>query len=72
MIDNYFGLLRGLSNENKLELIVRLSKSIVLKPTANNKTVDHFFGAFKSEKTAEEIITEIKDSRTFNRNINIL
>lgn len=69
MIDNYFGLLRSLSKENKLKLIAKLSNSIIEDVSENENVVDRFFGAFKSDKSAEEIIKEIRDSRTFNRTI---
>ena len=69
LIDNYFGLLRSLSSENKLKLIAKLSSSIINEDTDNEDIIDMFFGAFKSEKSAEELIKEIRESRTFNRTI---
>ncbi len=69
LIDNYFGLLRSLSSENKLKLIAKLSNSIINEDTDNEDIIDMFFGAFKSEKSAEELIKEIRESRTFNRTI---
>lgn len=69
MIDNYFGLMRGLSTEYKIKLIAKLSNSIVEEVTKKEHLVDKYYGAFKSEKSAEEIISEIRDSRTFNRSI---
>jgi len=69
MIDNYFGLLRSLSKENKLKLIAKLSNSMIEEVEGNENQIDRFFGAFKSDKTAEEIIQEIKESRNFNRTI---
>jgi len=69
LIDNYYGLLSSLSKENKIKLIAKLSDSIVEEATENENLVDKFFGAFKSEKSAEELIKEIRDSRTFNRTI---
>jgi predicted metal-binding transcription factor (methanogenesis marker protein 9) len=69
LIDNYFGLLRSLSKENKLRLIDKLSKSIVDEAAKDENLADKFFGAFKSEKSAEDIITEIRNSRTFTRTI---
>ncbi|MEI8087851.1 MAG: hypothetical protein WCG93_16690 [Paludibacter sp.] len=69
LIDNYFGLLRGLSKETKLQLISKLSNSMIEKVDENESLVDRFFCAFKSEKSAEEIIKEIRESRTFNRTI---
>ena len=69
IIDNYFGLLRGLSTEYKIKLIAKLSNSIVEEVKENESLVDKFYGAFKSKKNAEEIILEIRESRTFNRTI---
>lgn len=69
LIENYFGLLSGLSKENKLRLIAKLTKSIVEEEVEEENLADRFYGAFKSEKSAEDIITEIRNSRTFNRTI---
>jgi hypothetical protein len=69
LIDNYFGLLNGLSKENKLRLIARLSNSVADEVIAKEDVVDKFFGAFKSDKSAEEIIREIRESRNFNRSV---
>ena len=73
MVDDYYGLLRNLSKETKLKLIEKLSNSITENTVSENDSlVDKFFGAFKSDKSAEEIIKEIKESRTFNRTIEAL
>lgn len=69
LIDNYFGLLDSLSKENKIKLIARLSNSIVNEASNGEDVIDRFFGAFLSDKSAEEIIKEINDSRTFTRTI---
>ncbi|HLN73427.1 MAG: hypothetical protein ACM3O8_02045 [Methylococcaceae bacterium] len=69
LIENYFGLLNGLSKENKLRLIARLSNSVADEVVKNEDVVDKYFGAFKSDKSAEEIIKEIRESRNFNRSI---
>jgi len=69
LIDNYFGLLSSLSKENKIKLIARLSNSIVDEVSEKENVVDRFFGAFKSDKSAEEIINDIKGSRTFKSKI---
>ena len=69
LIDNYFGLLSSLSKENKIRLIAKLSNSIIEESTEDENVVDNFFGAFKSEKSAEELIKEIRESRIFNRTI---
>ena len=67
LVDNYFGLLRSLSKENKLRLIAKLSNSIAEETFVDENLADKFYGAFKSEKRAEDIIKEIRESRTFNR-----
>ena len=66
LIDNYYGLLSSLSKENKIRLIAKLSNSILEESAENENVVDKFFGAFKSEKSAEELIMEIRESRIFN------
>ena len=67
IVETYSGLLEGLSQESKTELIESLSKS--LKSENKNKESDFYnsFGAFASEKPAEEIISEIKSSRKFRK-----
>ncbi len=67
MIDNYYGLMRGLSNDFKIKIIAKLSNSIVNETTENKRLADKFYGAFKSNKNAEEIIADITESRTFKR-----
>ena len=70
MVDDYYGLLRNLSKETKIKLIAKLSNSIIEDNTSENENVvDNFFGAFKSNKSAEEIIKEIRESRSFNHTI---
>jgi hypothetical protein len=65
IVEAFVELFEGLSFTNKLELIESLSKS--LKEESSKKEENFFksFGAFVSEKSAEEIVKEIKDSRYF-------
>lgn len=72
LLDSYFGLLNGLDRENKIKLIAKLSNSIIEEKHNKNDIIDMFFGAFESEKSAKEIIKEIKDSRKFSRTIEAL
>lgn len=67
LIESYFGLLKNLSADSKLELIAKLSNS--MKTTKPLKEVDlkSLYGAFVSDKSADELIDEIKQARTFNR-----
>lgn len=63
----YSGLFEGLSVISKIELIELLTKS--LKKQVSDKEKDFFqsFGAFATEKSADEIIVEIKESRNFTQ-----
>ena len=69
MADNYSGLLNGLSKENKLRLIAKLSNSMADEVVKNEDRIDKYFGAFISDKSAQEIIKELKKSRNFNRSV---
>ena len=64
ILENYSKLFEGLSAMNKIELIERLSKSLKVKETKRN-TFYKSFGAFASDKSAEEIMSEIKENRNF-------
>lgn len=65
ILNNYYGLLNNLDSESKLELIIKLSNSLMKKNKKNN--LDVLFGAFKTKKSADEIISDIKNSRNFKR-----
>lgn len=67
LIDSYLGLLNNLSPDNKLELISKLSDSLKGPNKPNEKSIGDLYGAFISKKSADEINTELKDNRNFNR-----
>ncbi len=69
LIDGYLQMLDNLSPSNKLDLISKLTTSIKSDITDKKSSFKEAFGAFESEKTAEEIINEIRNSRTFTRQI---
>ena len=63
IVETYSALFEGLNPVSKLELIERLSKSL---KSDNKKKESNFyksFGAFASDKSAEEISKEIKSGR---------
>ena len=66
IVETYSRLFSGLSSISKLELIENLSKSI--KNEKKNKDITFYksFGAFVSNKSAEEIVADIKANRKFN------
>ena len=67
IVENYSALFEGLSSLNKLELIESLSKSLKNEKTTKDSNFYKSFGGFSSEKSAEEIIADIKSSRTFRK-----
>ena len=67
--DFYYELLSNLNADSKLELISRLSESLKTKKKAKEVSLSSLFGAFKSKKSAETIISEIRADRTFERKI---
>ena len=70
LIDNYFGLVNSLDRENKIKLMAKLSTSIAddkIDKDDKKNVIDKFFGAFKSKKNADEIISKIREGRVFNR-----
>ncbi len=64
-IDNYIGLIDNLEPKYKLEIIEKISRSLRYKKTKQKSA----FGAFVSNKSAEELIVDIQSSRIFNRQI---
>ena len=69
IVDGYVGLLDNLSTTNKLDLISRLTASVKTDLTKKKSSLKKAFGAFESKKSAEEIIDEIRKSRTSTRQI---
>ena len=69
IIDGYLKLLNNLSLNNKLDLISKLTLSIKSDIADKKSSFQEAFDAFESNKTAEEIIAEIRNSRTFTRQI---
>jgi hypothetical protein len=70
IVETYAELFEGISSLSKIELIESLSRSLKVEKTAKDKKFYKSFGAFSSEKSAEEIIADIRSSRKFrNREI---
>ena len=65
--DYYFELLRNLNSESKIDLISKQSQSLKKGKKEKFISLEDLFGAYKSEESAEEIIAELRASRTFNR-----
>lgn len=69
LIEGYLRLLDNLSPSNKLDLISKLTTSVKTDITDRKKYFYKAFGALESKKSADQIINDIRDSRTFNRQI---
>ena len=72
VVDYYYGFLKNLKHDSKLDLISKLSESLKSTEKTEETSLQSLFGAYKSEETAEEIITSIRASRIFNRNTEAL
>ena len=68
LIDSYLGLLKSLSREHRLELISKLSDSLKGSKKSPDKSLSDLYVAFKTKKSAEDIIVELKRNRTFYNN----
>lgn len=67
LIEGYLQLLDHLSPNNKLDLISKLTLSVKTDISDKKKSFYKAFGAWDSKKSADEIINDIRNSRTFNR-----
>ena len=65
IVEGYSKMLENLSASNKLDLILRLTASVKSDITDKKSFFKEAFGAFQSTSTADEIINEIRSSRTF-------
>ena len=59
LLENYFGLIRNLSPEIKINLIEKIANTLKGNISSNNTSINDAFGGWKSEKSADEIISEI-------------
>jgi len=67
LIEGYLRLLDNLSPGNKLDLISKLTLSVKTDITDRKKSFYKAFGAWESKQSADEIINDIRNSRTFSR-----
>lgn len=67
IIRTYSNLFDGLNPTSKIELLEKLAKSLKKDRKKRDKEFFKSFGAFGSEKPAEDIVKDIKGSRKFYR-----
>ena len=72
LADYYFGFLKNLNANSKLDLIVKLSQSLKEVEAVPDVPLQSLFGAYQSDETADEIIVNLRTSRVFNRTIESL
>lgn len=68
LVDSYFRFMKNWDNETKKNLIIKLTQSIDVK---NNKLNDFSscFGAWDDDRSADEIIDDLKADRVNNSEI---
>ncbi len=69
ILSGYWGLLSNLTPTLKLKLIEKLSKSVSRDIITKKDRFEESFGAWIDNRDSEEIIKEIRDSRSFSRQI---
>ena len=67
-IDKFFGFLTHLDNSSKKKLIIKLTESIESQEE-NDTDLNSLFGAWKGDKSSDEIIREIREARIDKPNI---
>ena len=67
----YWNMLKGLSSEIKLDLISRLSASLLKREADDAHWASEFAGKWKDDRSAEEMIADIREARTINREIEL-
>lgn len=64
LIEGFLKLLGSLSLSNKLDLISKLTQSVKSDLSVNKKNSYEIFGMWRGDENAEDIINEIRRSRT--------
>ena len=67
IVETYADLFEGLSSVSKIELIESLSKSLKTESKTKEKLFYKSFGAFASEKSAEDIVADLNAGRKFRK-----
>jgi len=67
-VNSYFRLMKNWDTESKKDLIIKLTKSINDK-SENEYDFSSCFGAWDDDRSADEIINDIRNDRVNNRDI---
>jgi hypothetical protein len=69
ILDNYMAFLETLSPGAKLDLIYKLTQSLKSEIKPKENLFKSSFGAWVGNESAEDLMKDIRESRTFNRQI---
>jgi hypothetical protein len=69
ILNAYMAFLETLSPGAKLDIISKLTQSLKSDVKSKDNLFESSFGAWAGNESAEEITKSIRDSRTFNRQI---
>ncbi len=67
-VENYFQFMRNWDDESKKNLIIKLTRSIGIE-TEKERDFSSCFGAWIDDRTADEIIEELRSDRVNNQEI---
>ena len=67
-VNSYFRLMKNWDNESKKDLIIKLTKSID-NESEDKHDFSSCFGAWDDDRSADEIIDDIRNDRVNNRDI---
>ena len=69
IIDSYMVFLQTLNPDARLDIISRLTQTLKSETKPKENLFAKSFGAWSGSQSGDEIIKGIRDSRTFNRQI---
>jgi len=69
ILENYLGLLNGLSRESKIKLVESLNSEIKNNIVSETEWIDKLYGSFVSDMPVEAMVSEIRTDRQFRREI---
>ena len=69
--DNFYGMIKNLGTDVRLELISKITDSLKESTThqQNGDSWKRLYGAFDSQQSADELITELRSERHTKRDI---
>lgn len=71
-MNNYWGLLKNLRTSWKITLIEKLQQSLAQGTSSKTHTIQKAFGAWESSESADNLIENLRNSRSTNREIESL